>query len=104
MWNSGLLEIRRELTIQNREGLHFRPIIQLVECAQKFRSSLKVTCEDREADGRSPMELLMLIAPFGSTIQVICSGDDAQELVEALSELIRNGFGECDEPADSTVV
>lgn len=80
--------------IPNKEGLHFRPIMQFVDLAQRFAAGLTVHCGDRQADGRSPMEMLMLVATQGSTVRVVADGDDAEALVAALTGLIESGFGE----------
>lgn len=84
----------RELTIKNKEGLHFRPIMQFVDLAQKYQSRVSVHCEGREADGRSPMELLMLVATQGLTVRLIAEGEDAEQALEALANLVESGFGE----------
>jgi phosphotransferase system HPr (HPr) family protein len=86
--------IVREVVIPNREGLHFRPIMRFVDTAQRFQARVKVHCEGREADSRSPMELLMLVATHGSKIRLEAEGDDAEAAIEALSALIESGFGE----------
>lgn len=84
----------REVNVRNREGLHFRPIMQVVDTAQRFAARLTVRCEDRVADARSPMELLMLVATSGSVLTIEAEGDDAHEAVEALCVLIDSGFNE----------
>lgn len=88
------MAVQREVVIPNREGLHFRPIMQFVDAAQRFRSRITVQCEGREADGRSPMELLMLVATQGVKIRLVADGEDANETVETLASLIESGFGE----------
>lgn len=88
------LVLERELTVKNREGLHFRPIMQLVEVASKFASRVRIRCGDRDADARSPMELLMLVATQGCTLRVIIEGDDAPAAMDALAQLFDQGFGE----------
>jgi phosphocarrier protein len=86
--------VEREVVIPNREGLHFRPIMQFVDIAQRFDSGLTVHCEDRKADGRSPMEMLMLVATQGSTVRLVADGTDAEALLQALKGLVESGFGE----------
>ncbi|MGD8451758.1 MAG: HPr family phosphocarrier protein [Phycisphaerae bacterium] len=84
----------RDVVIANREGLHFRPIMQFVDVAQRFTSQITVHCGERQADARSPMELLMLVATHGSTVRVVADGADAGPAVDALVTLIESGFGE----------
>jgi len=86
--------VEREVVIPNKEGLHFRPIMQFVDVAQRFQAGLTVHCEDRQADGRSPMEMLMLVATQGSRVRMVADGADAEQLVQALAGLVESGFGE----------
>ncbi len=86
--------VERQVIIPNKEGLHFRPIMQFVDVAQRYASGVTVHCEDRQADGRSPMEMLMLVATQGSTVRLVAEGEDAEQLVTALAGLVESGFGE----------
>ena len=86
--------LEKQTVIPNKEGLHFRPIMQFVDIASRFSSQVRVHCEDRDADGCSPMELLMLMATHGTTIKVVANGVDAAEAVNALVALIDAGFNE----------
>ena len=88
------MTVERETVIRNKEGLHFRPIMQLVDAASRFSSRIRVHCEDREADGCSPMELLMLMATQGTKIKVVADGADAAEAADTLVALIESGFNE----------
>lgn len=84
----------REATITNKEGLHFRPIMQFVDTTSRFEAQVTLHCEGRKADGRSPMELLMLVATQGTKVKVIADGADADAALDALVALIKSGFGE----------
>lgn len=88
----------RETVVRNPEGLHFRPIMRFVDLAARFSARLTVYCEERRADGRSPMELLMLVATQGARLRLEADGADAEQALAALVELIDNSF---DEPADA---
>ena len=88
------MAIEREIVISNKEGLHFRPIMQFVDIAQRFQAGVMVHCEDRAADGRSPMEMLMLVATQGATVRVVVDGSDAEQVLDALVQLVESGFGE----------
>ena len=88
------MKVEREVVVTNKEGLHFRPIMQLVDTAQRFSAKITVECEGRAADGRSPMELLMLVGVQGSKIKLMLEGPDAQEAADEIAKLFENGFGE----------
>ena len=88
------MAVEREVVIQNKEGLHFRPIMRFVDLASKFDCRIQVFCNEHEADGHSPMELLMLVGTQGSTVRLVTDGKDEQEAIVGLCRLFESGFGE----------
>ena len=81
-------------TILNDKGLHARASARFVEVVEKFASEVIVEKDGLEASGSSIMGLLMLAASKGTSIKVTLNGNDAEELVLALEELINSKFGE----------
>ena len=65
---------------------------------EPFRREVKVVKDDQEANGKSIMGLLTLVAAHGVTMTVVCDGDDAAAAVAALAELVGTGFGEGVDP------
>ncbi len=84
------MEIRKELVVKNRTGLHARPAALFVQIANKFDSDITIIKEDQEVNGKSIMGILMLAAEKGSKITIVASGDDAGKAVEELSEILLN--------------
>jgi len=80
--------------IINELGLHARPAALFVQQASKFNADIKVIKDDRVADGKSILDIMMLTARKGSNISIRADGDDAQAAVKALSCLVKNGFHE----------
>lgn len=76
---------RRTLIIKNEEGLHARPAALFVKVAKKFEASVAVRRGSQRVNGKSIMGILMLGASKGSRITIEVDGDDANE---ALSELV----------------
>jgi len=85
---------QRTLEIVNVRGLHARASRKLAELAFKYESSITVRREDEEADARSLMDLMMLGAGIGSSIDVEAEGPDAEAAVEAIAALVANKFDE----------
>ena len=88
------VEVEREVAIRNRLGMHARAAVKFVQTANKFRCEVKVTKDGQEANGKSIMGLLTLVAAHGTTMTIICAGDDATAALAALTELVASGFGE----------
>lgn len=86
----------RELEIVNRLGLHARAAARFVEVASAHQAEIRVQLDQRTANGKSIMGLMMLAAARGSRITVMATGADARQAIEALAELIAHRFGEPD--------
>lgn len=85
---------RRVLVICNQRGLHARASRKLAELALAHRARIEVRCEEETVDATSLMDLLMLGAGCGSSIEVVAEGEDAQAALDAITQLIENKFGE----------
>ena len=86
--------INMRLKILNEKGLHARAAAKFVEVVDAFDVSLLVKKDNLEASGDSIMGLLMLAASRGTEIELVASGLEAAETLSALSDLIKNLFGE----------
>jgi phosphocarrier protein HPr len=88
--------IVRQLTICNRKGLHARASAKFVQTVEKFDADVRVTRGSETVGGTSIMGLMMLAASSGCAIIVEATGNDAEQVIDALSELINSRFGEDD--------
>jgi phosphocarrier protein len=85
---------RAEVTIVNRLGLHARPSAALTQLATRFASDIHLSKGSRRVNGKSIMGVMMLAAARGAVILVEAEGEDEDEALAALVELIGSGFGE----------
>ncbi|MEO1139518.1 MAG: HPr family phosphocarrier protein [Pseudomonadota bacterium] len=84
----------RQLTIVNEKGLHARAAAKLVEVVEGFDASAEVSHDGQATGADSIMGLLMLAASKGKTIDVRAWGPDAEPLVDAITALVADRFGE----------
>jgi len=87
-------EARRTLEIVNKLGLHARAAAKLVDLASGFESRVRIRRDDREADAKSIMRVMMLAASRGTRIEVVARGVDATEAVDAIAHLVAGRFDE----------
>ena len=80
--------------ICNTRGLHARASAKFVKLASSFEAEIQVTRDGTTVDARSIMGLLMLGAGNGCSVDITAEGSDADEAIEALSELVATRFGE----------
>ena len=86
--------ITETVTIVNKLGLHARAASKLVNCASQFESEVFITRKGNRVDAKSIMGVMMLAAEMGSKIIIKAGGPDADDAVEAISELVLNKFND----------
>ena len=84
----------RTLKIINELGLHARAAAKTVELAKRYHSQLYFRKGEQEVDGTSILAILTLACAKGTEIQVRVVGEDSEELMEKISELFEQRFGE----------
>ena len=86
--------VSQSVKIQNLKGLHARATSAFVKVADSFESEITVKKQELTVNGKSIMGLLMLGAPLGETIVISADGIDAEDAIDALTQLVNNKFGE----------
>lgn len=82
------------LKITNMRGLHARASAKFVKCADEYDAQVTVSKDGHIVGGTSIMGLMMLAASKGSQIHIAATGRQSEEVLEALSNLIDEKFGE----------
>ena len=82
------------VTLSNQLGLHARAAAKLVRLANQFTCDITVAKDGETVEAKSILGLLLLAAALGSELTIECDGDDEQEAVQALVDLIDTRFGE----------
>ena len=85
---------QREAEIVNKLGLHARAAARLTQLAGKFKSEIWLSRNGRRVNAKSIMGVMMLAANKGSSIAIETEGEDENEAMQALLNLIGNCFGE----------
>ncbi|MBQ9415552.1 MAG: HPr family phosphocarrier protein [Clostridia bacterium] len=84
----------RYLVITNNSGLHARPATFFIQEANKYRSTIWVEKDDRKVNAKSLLGVLSLGIAKGMTIKLTADGQDENEALEGISQLIDKGFAE----------
>jgi phosphocarrier protein len=88
------LMARAETEIINKLGLHARASAKLTQLAGKYASEIWMERGSRRINAKSIMGVMMLAAGRGSRIVIEATGDDEQEALDAIVQLIDDKFGE----------
>jgi phosphotransferase system HPr (HPr) family protein len=86
--------ISRTVRVVNTLGLHARAAAKFVGLAGRFRSRIQVTRAHRTVDGKSILGLLLLSGARGIELTIQADGDDEATAIDALADLVAQGFGE----------
>ncbi|MBE6545873.1 MAG: HPr family phosphocarrier protein [Ruminococcaceae bacterium] len=86
--------IKKDVTITNNIGLHARPATFFIQKANSFRSSIWIEKEDRKVNAKSLLGVLSLGIAKGMTVTLIADGQDENEAIDGLIELVQTGFAE----------
>jgi len=86
--------VSRSVTIQNSVGLHARPATFFIQKANSYKCSIWVEKEDCRVNAKSLLGVLSLGIVKGTTITLIADGNDENEAVSGLVDLVNSGFPE----------
>ena len=85
-------KITKELTLQNKYGMHVRPAGLFAKVASRFDADVEVEKDGNSVSGKSIMALMTLEATCGTVLKVTASGPQAAEVLEELESLVARKF------------
>lgn len=86
--------VQRELKIDNLTGLHLRPAGLLCNTASSFSSRITFRHGNSLVNAKSVLSVLGAQVKHGDEIELYCEGDDEEEALKTIVDLIENGLGE----------
>ena len=90
-------KLTKELTLQNKYGMHVRPAGLFAKIASRFNADVEAEKDGNVVSGKSIMALMTLEAVCGTTLRVTASGPQASEVLEELAALVSRKFDIPDE-------
>lgn len=79
-------------TVKNERGIHARPSAMIAKESLKYNSEINIIYEDRIANAKDVLQLIMLELFQGITVEITAKGDDENEAMAAIKNLIENQF------------
>jgi len=84
----------RLVTVRCPQGLHLRVASSIVKIAQASAATVRVGCEGcPQANACSPLQLLMLGATAGTTLEIAAEGPGEEAVLAALADVFEQGGG-----------
>ncbi len=89
-----VLQLQKVTYIKNDLGLHARSASQIAAIAQTSKGSVWVMKDNEKADASSIMDILTLVCEKGTKIRIIIEDAADTHILNAIVDLVDNGFGE----------
>jgi phosphotransferase system HPr (HPr) family protein len=86
--------LRRTVTMNLKDGLHLRPISQIVETVRRIGCPVRISKGDLGVDAGNVLDLIPLRAEFGDTLLLEATGEKAAEILDELVRLFASNFDE----------
>ncbi|QZY55811.1 HPr family phosphocarrier protein [Crassaminicella profunda] len=86
--------MEKRVVIKNESGIHARPAGMLVKKSNEFKSNIEISFKERTVNVKSIMGIMSLGLSKGSEISIIANGEDEQNAVNELVNLVESGFNE----------
>lgn len=87
-------QVSQQVTICNKLGLHARAATKLAQLSQKFSSVITLELDGKQADASSIMALMLLAGGKGKTVNITAHGEDAEQALMEICQLISDKFDE----------
>ena len=84
----------KTLTITNAQGFHMRPAGAFAAAMAKLNSNVTIKFNGSDVNGKSLMNIIAAGIKCGSTIEIVCEGDDENAALDSAVALVESGFGE----------
>ncbi len=90
--------VRESVTIKNPTGLHLRPAGLFCKTAMQFGCKIMVEKAARQgvvsANAKSVLSVLGACIKSGDEIMIVCDGEDEDEALREMVQIVRDGLGE----------
>ena len=83
-----------DIEIKHAVGLHARPASLFVQTASKYDADISIAYDGKTINAKSILGVLSLGVGKNAHITISAEGDDEEDALEALSNLIESNFGE----------
>lgn len=87
-------ELQKDTFINNELGLHARSAARIAEIARSSKGAVWVMKDGEKADASSIVDILTLACEKGTKIRIIIEDCADADVLNALVDLVDNGFGE----------
>jgi phosphotransferase system HPr (HPr) family protein len=82
------MSVSSEATINNSKGIHARPSSEIAREALKYKSTVTITYNNKSANAKDVLQLIMLELFQGTNVIITAEGDDEKEALENIKKYV----------------
>ena len=87
--------ISQTVTVVNAQGLHMRPAGLLAAEMKKFKGcNVTLKANGKDIKATAIMQIMSAGIKSGTSVEIVCDGENEQEALNKAVEMFQNGFGE----------
>ena len=84
----------RTVIVRNPDGMNMRGCASVAKLASEFNAEVEIVRGGQRVNVRDILQMLGLAAEAGTELQLEATGQDAEEMADALVQLFEDNFGQ----------
>ena len=86
--------VKQEIVVNNQSGLHARPANEFVKMAAHYPCKVTLAKGSKNYNGKSIVSVLSACVKCGSSIEIVCDGEQEEDALRDLVQAVKSGLGE----------
>lgn len=87
--------VSEKVTVVNEQGLHMRPAGILAKAVKQHAGcEVTLSANGKTVKAKAPMQIMAACMKKGCEVEIVCDGEDEQNVLNEIVELFKSGFGE----------
>lgn len=87
--------VSNKVTVVNEQGLHMRPAGVLAKLVKSYPDcDVTLNANGKQVKAKAPMQIMSACIKKGCEVEFVCDGANEQTVLDEISALFADGFGE----------
>lgn len=87
--------VSKKVTVINEQGLHMRPAGILAKAVKAYPDcDVTLNANGKTVKAKAAMQIMSACIKCGNEVEIVCSGANEQAVLDEITAMFENGFGE----------
>jgi len=87
--------VNKIVEVVNEQGMHMRPAGLLVKAASAYKDcNITLNVNGKSVNAKAVMQIMAAGIKCGSSVEIVCEGENEEVAMEEIATMFENGFGE----------